>query len=103
MRSCDTSEKGKAEKPLVESLTLKTRTPCLTAGPGSLAARSRSTAVGRNAGSQALWQDLLNQDLFSKSPQRFPCTSRFGKKVLLHTTLLNSCNPEKLRLYRQTS
>lgn len=54
-RSWDTSirEKGRAERPLVESLTLKTWTPCPTADPGSLAARSRSTAVGKNAGSQA--------------------------------------------------
>lgn len=100
--SCDTSEKGRAERPQVESLTLRTWTPHLTAGPGSLASRSRSTAVGRNADSQALWQDLLNQELFSKSPQRFSYILRFGKKALLHTTQLNSCNPAKLRLYQQT-
>ena len=37
-----------------------------------------------------------------KEPQRFPCILRFGKKAQLHTTLLNSCSPAKLRLYRQT-
>ena len=100
--SCDPSEKGRAERPQVESLTLRTWTPCLTAGPGSLAARSRSTAVGRNADSQALWQDLLNQELVSMSPQRFSCILRFGKKALLHTTQINSCSPTKLRLNQQT-